>query len=116
MWDQHGDLTKEEESQEVQNLQLWSDWYAMACADVVWHTHSDFSLSAIHWMNVESKTIKGVDRTGNLKLIDEAFRTDDAMLPLKDRGPDDIKNCNKEELAKMKEREGSSEKHIKGWF
>jgi hypothetical protein len=98
MWDNHGELTKQDETQETQHLQMWSDWYAMACANQVWHTHSDFSLSAIHWMNVDSRTIKGVDpRTNKLKLIQEAFRTDDRMMPLKDRGPDDLKYCAKHE-------------------
>jgi hypothetical protein len=98
MWDNHGELTKQDETQETQHLQMWSDWYAMACANQVWHTHSDFSLSAIHWMNVDSRTIKGVDPwTNKLKLIQEAFRTDDRMMPLKDRGPDDLKYCAKHE-------------------
>ena len=34
-----------------QNLQMWSDWYTLLMADTVYHTHSDFSISAIHWMN-----------------------------------------------------------------
>jgi hypothetical protein len=65
----------------------------MIGAELVWHTHSDFSLSAIHWMNVNSKTIMGVDDTGNLKLKDEPWRTDPIMLPVRDRGPGELKNC-----------------------
>lgn len=108
MWElqeERQDLAKEELSNKRQNLQLWSDWYAIAYAELVWHTHSDFSLSAIHWMNIKSRTIKGIDaRTGELKLVKEAFRTDEVMLPLKDRGPDDIKNCGPQEMEQLKAR------------
>lgn len=107
MWDNHGELTKQDETQETQQFQMWSDWYAMACAEKVWHTHSDFSLSAIHWMNVDSRTIKGIDpRTNKLKLIQEAFRTDEQMVPLKDRGPDDLKYCAKDKEKNNKPKTG----------
>lgn len=107
MWDKRGEPSEKEASPKNQNLQMWSDWYVMAMAENVWHTHSDFSLSAIHWMGVQSKTLMGVDGTGNLKLKDEPWRTDEVMLPLKDRGPNDVKNCKGEELEKTKARFGA---------
>jgi len=44
-----------------QMMQLWSDWYTMIVArKMVLHTHSDFSQSAVHWMDKEvSKVIQG---------------------------------------------------------
>jgi hypothetical protein len=34
-----------------QNIRMWIDWYTILMAETVYHTHSDFSISAIHWMN-----------------------------------------------------------------
>jgi hypothetical protein len=51
--------TSPEEEQSQQNMQMWSDWYTILVADKVYHTHSDFSMSAIHWNNVWSRTIQG---------------------------------------------------------
>ena len=86
-------LSQREKTHKVQHLQIWSDWYSMICAERVLHTASDFSLSAIHWMNIESNTILGVDGKGNLKLKEESWRTDPVVVPLKERGPDQLKNC-----------------------
>jgi len=56
---------------------MWADWYTILTAKMVYHTHSDFSISAIHWQNIESKTIDGYDRFGHyLKLVDESWRQD----------------------------------------
>lgn len=74
-----------------QNLQLWSDWYTILKAKKVWHTHSDFSLSAIHWMNIDSKTIQGVDGNGKLDLWDESWRRDGETERLIDRGPENLR-------------------------
>lgn len=114
MWGDNGHATDKEKSIPVQNLQLWCDWYVIARAELVWHTHSDFSLSAIHWMNVESKTIKGIDHsTGKLKMIDEAWRTDEIMKPLKDRGPDDLKNC--QGVPAVKNKDKGAFDTVKNW-
>ena len=44
-----------------QNLQLWSDWYTILRADQVYHTHSDFSASAVHWSNkTDSYIVRGL--------------------------------------------------------
>jgi hypothetical protein len=39
-----------------QMIQLWADWYTLVIAKLIYHTHSDFSISAIHWQNIDSKT------------------------------------------------------------
>ena len=53
-----------------QGRQVWSDWYTILQATVVYCTYSDFSLSAIHWNsnNVESHSIQGVDSDHHLVL------------------------------------------------
>lgn len=93
LWGQRAELTEKDRSEQAQHLQMFSDWYSILCAKRVWHTHSDFSLSAIHWMNIESKTIMGVDENGTLKLVDEPWRREEVMPPLVDRGPDQLENC-----------------------
>ena len=76
-------------------MQLWSDWYTILRADHVYHTHSDFSLSAIHWNEVHSMTIKGVNNS-RLQLSEEAWRVDEPMPRLVDRRQADLKYCDKE--------------------
>jgi hypothetical protein len=44
-------------------------------------------------MNVDSMKMLDVDGTCKLKLKDEAWRANSAMLPVKDQGPDELKNC-----------------------
>jgi hypothetical protein len=56
-------------SKQQQLLELWSDWWTLYRADRVYHTHSDFSLSAVHWSGKkESYIIRGVDGEGKLRL------------------------------------------------
>jgi hypothetical protein len=68
-----------------QQLQLWVDWYSLLKANQVYHTHSDFSISAVHWTNKESKSIVGVDAAGVLQLTDESYRVDGETTRLVDR-------------------------------
>jgi hypothetical protein len=76
---------------------MWSDWFTILRAKQVYHTHSDFSLSAIHWNEIASKTIQGIDNiTGKLILTDESWRIDTSMPRLVDRVGDQLKNCDKE--------------------
>jgi hypothetical protein len=78
---------------DVNNMQLWSDWYTVLMAKQVVHTHSDFSISAIHWMNIkDTKTVMGIKYVGMngktekvLDLIDESWRRDGETIPLRDR-------------------------------
>jgi hypothetical protein len=83
-------------TQQDADLQLWSDWYTILRADNVYHTHSDFSLSAIHWNEIESKTILGATESGELLLGDESWRVDEPMPRMVDRVGDELKNCDKE--------------------
>uniref|UniRef100_A0A7S1YT38 Uncharacterized protein n=1 Tax=Trieres chinensis TaxID=1514140 RepID=A0A7S1YT38_TRICV len=73
-----------------QILELWVDWYSILRAKEVYHTASDFSQSAIHWMNINSKIIMGVTGEGKLSLIDEAWRRDGETPRLVDRKPEEL--------------------------
>jgi hypothetical protein len=89
-------VANQTESPDDANMQLWSDWYTILRADHVYHTHSDFSLSAIHWNEINSKTIKGImPESGELEFSDEAWRVDEPMPRLVDRTGDELKNCDK---------------------
>lgn len=69
-----------------QTLQMWSDWYTMLTAEMVYHTHSDFSISAIHWQDLESKSIKGWDtEKEELVFEEESWRSDGETARLVDR-------------------------------
>jgi hypothetical protein len=70
-----------------QNLQMWSDWYTILMADTVYHTHSDFSISAIHWMNNHnSHSIRGYNKvTKKFETIMESWWRDGETIPLVQR-------------------------------
>mmetsp|Transcript_19754 Transcript_19754/g.30475 ORF Transcript_19754/g.30475 Transcript_19754/m.30475 type:complete len:474 (+) Transcript_19754:200-1621(+) len=74
------------------NMQLYSDWYSILRAEKVYHTHSDFSLSAVHWMNIESKTILGME-DGKLQLVGDPWKRDGETEPLSQRTKDNLRNC-----------------------
>jgi hypothetical protein len=78
-------------TEEERNLQLWSDWYTILSAKYVVHTHSDFSLSAIHWMNVRSHTVDGIDEGGHLVLLEEPWRRQGTQKPFSLRTGDELK-------------------------
>lgn len=78
-------------------MQLWSDWYTILRAKHVYHTHSDFSLSAIHWNEIPSMTIQGVDpETDRLQLTAEYWRVDAPTPRLVDRSQKELNYCDKE--------------------
>ena len=85
---------------ERQNLQLWADWYTLVTAKKVIHTHSDFSLSAIHWQNIDSQTIGDWNpETHELELHPESWRADGETARLVDRridapGTSALRLCN----------------------
>jgi hypothetical protein len=57
-------LSSSSSSSPMASLQMWSDWYTLLQAKRVYHTHSDFSLSAAHWNRngqQASYTIRGID-------------------------------------------------------
>jgi hypothetical protein len=95
--------TLRELQQHEQNLQMWSDWYTVIMAKYVIHTHSDFSLSAIHWMNIDSKTIHGLLKDNTLDLVDESWRVDDrqnGVTPkLSQRTKDQLRLCDPSPVA-----------------
>lgn len=70
-----------------QNVQLWADWYTLLVAPTVYHTHSDFSVSAIHWMNKKNNTfsIVGVGKGGTLETTSESWLVDGETIPLSQR-------------------------------
>lgn len=71
----------------MQDLQMWADWYTLLTAELVYHTHSDFSVSAIHWRNLDSRSIQGMGDDGKLLLVNESWRVDGETEPLVDRTP-----------------------------
>jgi hypothetical protein len=85
---------------ETQNLQMWCDWYTILTAKFVYHTHSDFSISAIHWQNLDSRTIMGLNTTtGELYLEEESWRITGETARLVDRtvdgeGTSNLRECN----------------------
>ena len=91
---------------DIQKMQLWADWFSLLFAKKVYHTHSDFSLSAIHWMGSDepdqhdkitwSRTIMGVNKESKELILEkEAFNTDQTMKKLVDRKGEEIANCRK---------------------
>lgn len=81
-----------------QTLQMWADWYVMLTAEKVYHTHSDFSVSAIHWMNLDSLSLQGMEN-GHLKMVNESWRVDGETAPLVERtmdgkGTSELRRCN----------------------
>jgi hypothetical protein len=61
----------------------------MLTAEKVYHTHSDFSISAIHWMNLDSLSLQGMEN-GHLKVVNESWRVDGETIPLVDRTTDGL--------------------------
>lgn len=71
------------DSSMTQTLMLWIDWYTIAMASTVYHTGSDFSVSAVHWTNKrDSHLIRGVDEKGQLVTTAEYWWRDGESTPL----------------------------------
>lgn len=95
----------------MQTLQLWSDWYTLLRAKRVYHTHSDFSLSAIHWMGnmvnttnmmIWSRTILDMNTTTNqLEFGEESWIIEEEVPPVVDRRGDQLKNCKNNDDGKI---------------
>ena len=100
-----GEYKDTQQERNAQKMQLWSDWFSIMLAKKVYHTHSDFSLSAIHWMgsdesNKWSRTFVGFDpNTKQLKLEKPQWLIDRTMKPLVDRNQEDgtLANCKKQQ-------------------
>lgn len=86
-----------------QARQLWADWLTVLTAKRVYHTHSDFSISAIHWMTIESKELHGIDpTTGKMLLGEESWRSDGEGIPLALRHVDGDKQSKLSNCKRMK--------------
>ena len=81
-----------ETAEDIANLQLFADWYTVLQAKRVYHTHSDFSQSAIHWNDIESYTIRGVVN-GTLQFTNAPWRREAPLLPLVERTRTELKYC-----------------------
>ena len=70
-----------------QNVRMWVDWYTLLTAETVYHTHSDFSISAIHWVNnMDSHSIVGYNPdTDKFESTDESWRRDGETIPMNQR-------------------------------
>jgi hypothetical protein len=69
-----------------QTLQMFADWYTILTAQKVYHTHSDFSVSAIHWQNIDSRSIAGYNiAEQRLVLSEESWRIEGDTPRLVDR-------------------------------
>eukprot|EP00977_Amphora_coffeiformis_P008672 scaffold1971_cov127-Amphora_coffeaeformis.AAC.3 len=80
------------ESKRMGQLQLWADWYTILRASSVIHTHSDFSSSAVHWMNIADSSVlmrSSVElNKETLCLKPEDFHRDDPAALLSQRRKD----------------------------
>jgi hypothetical protein len=101
----------------LQTMQMWADWYTILKAQKVYHTNSDFSLSAIRWNHKATSdyTIQGVLYEDNEKertvpssilgtpklLLHEDYEPDLAAPRLIDRDSStlDPKNCQFHEVS-----------------
>lgn len=87
-WGDTGNHTNSREMHSTsQNIQMWADWYTVLTARDIYHTHSDFSISAIHWVNnFHSHNIVGRKfLTGELETKQESWRIDGETVPLSQR-------------------------------
>ena len=80
-------VQEDDAEKRIQQLQMWVDWYTILQATTVYHTHSDFSISAIHWNDIrDTKTILGFDHDKqSLILVEESWRVDGETVPVVER-------------------------------
>jgi len=82
-------IGKVKRDKDLQNMQMWADWLTILNAKRVYHTHSDFSVSAIHWQNIESKSIRGYNSaTNQLDVVEESWIVDGETAALVERTMD----------------------------
>lgn len=99
LFDEDGHNQKRQ-AQEASKLQLWADWYTLVRAQQIYHTHSDFSLSAARWNRhgiTASWTIQGStsrSSTKNNNTIPNATATSLHLLLQRDF---EAENNNKDE-------------------
>lgn len=74
------------DDKEARSMHAWADWYTILNAKTVYHTHSDFSGSAVHWMGMESRVFQAYNATERaVNMIEESWRRDGETIPLRDR-------------------------------
>jgi hypothetical protein len=75
------------EPREQGPMQMFADWYTVLMAKHVYHTHSEFSNSAVHWMNIEdSNVLNGINQTTlQLTFRPEAWIADGVSPAILDR-------------------------------
>jgi hypothetical protein len=117
-----GNIQLVNSTQETQNLRMWSDWYTILMAGTVYHTHSDFSISAIHWMNNRnSYSIKGYNpSTKRLETTVESWWYDGETIPINQRTLDgapnttnELRGCWDESLRLTAQREQQHQSAVK---
>lgn len=97
-------------NKDEQDLQLWADWYTLARAKNIYHTHSDFSKSAARWnRNIMSWTVRGTRNATaainnndvtphpqpfSLLDLERDFEEEHDVPPLAGRTPGQLKYCN----------------------
>lgn len=90
----YASIRKEVGVDTFETLQLWADFYTLLRAEKVYHTYSDFSLAAVHWMGMFSRTYDGLDkRSGKMLLLEENWVTDGETPRLVDRASDELMEC-----------------------
>jgi hypothetical protein len=78
---------REEEKRYQQGMQMWSDWYTLLNAKLIYHTHSDFSVSAARWnQRIRSWTI--LDSELKSSVDENGFVAGDNTLPSLNLEPD----------------------------
>jgi hypothetical protein len=89
-WTSRVTVTHAEESR-----QLWADWWTIYNANLLYHTHSDFSRSAARWRQSEdSFTIAGIQEDSGALIINRDIWGDNGVLPLSERDGITLQNCN----------------------
>jgi hypothetical protein len=82
-------------TQHWESLKMWADWYTLLTAEKVYHTFSDFSLSAVHWQSTWSRTYDGINPSnGKMVLLEENWIVDGEQPRLVDRKQAELRNCN----------------------
>ena len=103
--DEYADKERIPGDKTQQRMQMWSDWYTILTAEMVYHTHSDFSISALHWQDLKSKSIQGwSEEKKELILQEESWRVDGETARLVDRrvgapGTSELRLCEEENGA-----------------
>jgi hypothetical protein len=92
-------MNPKRKAQELGKLQMWADWYTLLCTQQeMYHTHSDFSLSAARWnRQFASWTILGSN--GSTVVLQRDFEqevmSEDVVPSLAERTSQELKFCGK---------------------